>query len=246
MKDRGIQPNIVAYNARLRTMTKDRRQRNRITGKYESSSDKVALNDAMLLQVWDKEISQDPHVRPDSYTIDNLLLPFIRTGRIGDVEALLDTFVKRTSDTVVSEAFSAFLLSIVDGGELPSARAIFETYILPTLSPVVTGDSVGRMVRPTTRHFNTLIEGYRRRVQMRRFDKRFSKKERESDAEEAWKLYRIMSTHHGTNPDAYTITSMMGLCRNATELSELLFEATSELNVRLSSVVLRAACKLVA
>jgi len=250
MKERGVQPNIVAYNARLRTMSdlekehRARRQKQQQQHQENNTNNIIiAAKDATILRVWDEEISKDPHVQPDKYTIDNLLLPLIRAGRIGDVEALLDTFVQRNSDRTVSNAFAAFLLNIVGGGELASARALFETYILPTLSPFLTGDAVVRMVRPTTRHFNTLLEGYRRRVQNGRFDKATVKEVLMSDLTEAWKLYRIMFASHGVRPDGYTLTTMMGLCRNSTELSELLVEATSELNIQLSSVVLRAACK---
>jgi len=248
MKNRQVRPNIVAYNSRLRETTSNRREATTMDSRrrpaYKNDT-RLVRGDAKILKVWDEEISRDPCVKPDKFTIDNLLLPLLRAGRVGDVEALLDTFVQRNSDSVVSNAFAAFLLKVVGGGELASARALFEMYILPTLSPVVMGDAGAmiRMVRPTTRHFNTLLEGYRKRVQNGRLDKMKLIEEQESDAEEAWALYRLMRTSLGVRPDEYTITSMMGLSRNSTELSELLLEATSGLKIQLSAVVLRAACK---
>ena len=221
MTHRNVRPNIVAYNARLKSLNSQWNQ---------------TFGDAAILHIWDKEIVHGRSVQPDKYTIDSLLLPLLRAGRIGDLEALLDTLVQRNSETVVSQAFVAFLQTVVAGNEVASARALFETYILPTLSPVVMGDAGGmvRLVRPATRHFNTLLEGYRKQ-RMENLD---------ADAEEAWNLYRLMLSQGRVRPDAYTITIMMGLCRNSTELSELLVEAAlaSDLNISISSVVLRAAC----
>jgi Pentatricopeptide repeat domain len=242
-KARNIKPNIVAYNARLRTVTAGSGDSSRHRQQHHLRDDVRAEHkkrDREILAVWDNEIATDPYVSPDKYSIDLLLLPLIRAGRVGDVEALLDIFVKRNSETVVSNAFTAFLLTVVGGGELSTARALFETYILPTLSPVMVGDAGGmiRMVRPTTRHFNVLLEGYRR--VMEHTDNDVAKY---AAAEEGWGLYRLMMQSLGARPDAYTITSMMGLCRTSTELSNLLFEAISDVDIDCSSVVLRAACK---
>lgn len=261
MRQRALRPNIVAYNARLKSLQLhndndngdyDNEPESRGSQKQSRRASQKQMRDDAVLRVWDNEIARDPHVVPDKYTIDSLLLPLLRAGRVGDLEALLDQFVQRNSDTVVANAFSAFLLTATRGGELASARALFETYILPTLSPVVTGSAgqTMRLVRPTTRHFTTLLEGYRRRRAERMIrGQRLQMMEDDddtyhcdSDAEEGWTLYRLMS-HGRVQPDAYTITSMMGLCRNSTELSELLVEATSELGISISSVVLRAACE---
>lgn len=242
LKARNIQPNIVAYNARLRTVsvTSDGRER----FQWDALGD-IKKRDQEILAVWDNEIATDPYVSPDKYTIDLLLLPLIRAGRVGDVESLLDSFVKRNSETIVANAFTAFLLTVVGGGELATARALFETYILPTLSPVMVGDAGGmiRMVRPTTRHFNVLLEGYRKRMQNGHFDQSATDVANHAAADEGWGLYRLMIQSLGVRPDAYTITSMMGLCRTSVELSHLLFKAISDFGIDCSSVVLRAACK---
>lgn len=235
MRTQNIQPNICAYNARLRTVSTSS-SRNTLGQGSRLMGEK---RDREMLQVWDNEIARDEHVKPDKYSIDLILLPLIRAGRVGDVECLLDTFVKRNSSKVVSNAFTAFLLTIVGGGELSTARALFETYILPTLAPVVESDAGGmiRMVRPATRHFNVLLEGYRKQAH------NGNEANRNAASEEGWSMYRLMINSQGIRADPYTITSMMGLCRTPTELSDLLHYAVSDLDIEISSVVLHAASK---
>jgi hypothetical protein len=230
LKERNIQTNIVAYNAQLRII-KD----GGISKEQDFVEDSTNQRDKEILRVWDNEIVVDPCVKPDKYTIDLILLPLIRTGRIGELETILDDFVKHNSEKVVSDAFAAFLLTIVGGGEVSSARALFETYVLPTLSPVMVSEAGGmiRMVRPKTRHFNALLEGYRKE----------KLKLNKAEADEAWGLYQLLCQSTNVRPDEYTITSMMGLCRNTTELSNLLHDATSKHDITISSVVLRAARK---
>ena len=246
-----VHPNIVAYNARLRSTTVMNNIGSTIGNALSKSGTRLGRQkkrDQEILNVWDKEISSNPYVISDKYTIDLLLLPLIRAGRVGDVESLLDNFIKRNSESSVSNAFTAFLLTLVAGGELSTARALFEMYILPTLSPVVFSDAGGmiRMVRPTTRHFNVLIEGYRKCYQSDRFVSNSSNNETVTimlDATvQAWSLYDVMTRSLNVRPDSYTTTSMMGLCRTSTELSNLLFQSVIKFDIECSSVVLRAAC----
>jgi hypothetical protein len=240
-----VHPNIVAYNARLRSVGNT----GTVASKSTSRLGRLKKRDQEILKVWDTEISSDPYVSSDKYTIDLLLLPLIRSGRVGDVESLLDNFIKRNSESAVSNAFTAFLLTVVTGGELSTARALFEMYILPTLSPVVVGDAGGmiRMVRPTTRHFNVLIEGYRKYYQNDRFlsqqNNETTTAERLDATIQAWSLYDIMTRSLNARPDSYTTTSMMGLCQTSTELSNLIYQSITQFDIECSSVVLRAACK---
>jgi hypothetical protein len=143
-------------------------------------------------------------VQPDRFTIDLILVPLIQAGRIGDVENLLDDFVSSHSPNVVSDAFGAFFITLVQEGEMMTARALFETYVLPSLwsnggggasssssssssqpaGTTATTSSSSELirqlegtrikfkrnsrsvsalvVRPTVKHFNVLMDGYRR------------------------------------------------------------------------------------
>ena len=106
-------------------------------------------------------------IKPDKYTIDFMLVPLLRAGSIGEIETMLDDFVSDNSETIVSQAFEAFLWSIVvKGGDVAAARAIFDMYIKPALAPVVTnrhGNKI-RLVRPRTQHFTILLEGYKAKI----------------------------------------------------------------------------------
>jgi pentatricopeptide repeat protein len=217
----GVSPNINAYNARLAAVP----------------------NDTQALQLYET-ILQDRRVRLDRYTIDLVLLPLVRAGRIGDVESLLDRFVSNNSEHVVSQGFSAFLSTIIRGGDVASARAIFDTYMLPTLAAVIETDAGSmRLVRPQTRHFNILLEGYRKKY----VGSRESSASSEVDdataviCEEGWQLYALMVNSSRIVPDPFTVTSMMGLSRSPSELTDILDNAINGFGLNCSSVVLRAA-----
>ena len=237
MLQRNITPDIFAYNARLRAILK--------APKFQKSD-----QDALLL--WDDQISQQSTLIPDQYTLDFILPPLLRAGRIGDVEDLLDRFVSQNSENIVSNAFAAFLVSLIQDGEIASARAIFEMYMAPSLSSVVAAFAGEmRIVRPRTRHFNILLEGYRKQWQLHSTRKKMvatvETLEEDGDAagpsdvvNEAWDLFSLMQ-QSSANVDAYTITTMMGLCRTPKELSELLFDAFANRQIACSGVVARAA-----
>jgi pentatricopeptide repeat protein len=235
MIHQGLIPTIYAYNARLKIVASRGLDR-----------------DAQALQIW-QDIRNDPRLVPDRYTIDLILLPLIRAGKIGEVESLLDRFVSSNSGVVVSNAFGAFLGTIVQGGEVASASALFSIYILPALASVVSGDAVSRLVKPTTRHFNILIDGYRQLATAGFNNSTSTQVESEDDdstmttlegkdefVQEGWDLYRLMVKSPALQPDPYTITSMMGLCQSPAELSDLLGQAVNDFGIECSSVVLRA------
>eukprot|EP00797_Seminavis_robusta_P037389 Sro987_g228280.2 (797) ;mRNA; f:31122-33512 len=104
-------------------------------------------------------------IQPDGYTVDFLLLPLLRAGRIGDVEQILDQFINYQSETVVADAFQAFLWTLVDkGNDVAAAKAIFDMYVGPALEPVISHASLVRLLRPRTRYFTILLEGYKRKL----------------------------------------------------------------------------------
>jgi hypothetical protein len=265
---RRIQPNIVAYNARLRMASK-------------SSSRTVLERDGNVLAIWKDEIQKDANVQPDRFTIDLLLLPLTRQGQIGQVQDLLDAFVSasgndarrsnnssrssaqlRRQQSLVSGAFCAFFQTLVQGGEVSMARDLFDNYLLPVLSPgPKTAQNDKLMVRPTTRHFNVLLDGYGRLLQQEQLEQDESSQadQRASTAREnesgeptaipkcsydsGWALFRLMlnQTSQQVRPDAFTFTSMMGLCTTPAELSDLLNMAVNQYGIDCSSAVLRAA-----
>lgn len=97
------------------------------------------------------EICATKSLTPDRYTVDLLLYPLIQVGRMGDVETLVENFIASSSERMKRDAFSAFLSTLIKEGDVTSARALFDTYVERQSS-----------VPASTRHFNILIDGYRR------------------------------------------------------------------------------------
>ncbi|GAX13919.1 hypothetical protein FisN_5Lh180 [Fistulifera solaris] len=234
MLKQNIQPDIFAYNARLSAIL---------------SASKSEQSDRDALFLWDNQVSTQSTLLPDQYTLDLILPPLLRAGRIGEVEDLLDRFVSQNSESIVSNAFAAFLVSLIQDGELASARAIFEMYMAPSLSSVVAAIAGEmRIVRPRTRHFNILLEGYRKHWQLhvaRKIAASSDTKKKDdltltNVVNEAWELFRLMQKS-STKADAYTTTTMMGLCRTSEELSKLLYDAFANQQVACTGVVARAA-----
>jgi pentatricopeptide repeat protein len=192
----GIEPDMASYNTVLHAAcrTGNRTLANQLWQTMQDSPtlrpDIFSYNSRLQLQtplerLESLEIIQKTlQLTADRFTIDLVILPLIRAGRIGTVEQLLDDFCASSSARVVSDAFSAFLVTLVKQGELASARALFDTYVMPC---VVNGNSnantngnaatktatrtdknmnpMTRSVQPTVRHFNVLIEGYRQQAE---------------------------------------------------------------------------------
>ena len=228
---RKLHPTVYAYNALLQSA---RGCRN---------------GDAKVLDLLDRLWKE---VRPDRYTIDLVLVPLIRAHRIGDVEALLGSFVESCSvDTrTASNAFSAFLNTLIKAGELPTARAIFDTYLLPSLS----SSDPNINIYPTTWHFNLLIDGYRRVSESDRADEHEQQEDtligsstygidpdRILDARgNGLALYETM-LNAGIAPDAYTLTSMLGLSSTTAQVTNVFRQIVFEYGVQVTPAVLRAA-----
>lgn len=220
MKDAGLRPNTVAYNARLR----------------------ASRNSRAVYTVWE-EMSKDKDIQPDRYTIDLLLLPLLRANRRKELKSLLRKFVASHSEKTAADAFGAFLLTLSRAGETTLARQLFDGFLLPSLAPVVSANAGAMsLIRPTTRHFNIVLEGYRTRVEDETPKAYLNvTTDHSSIVAEAWELYQTMVSLPGVCPDSYTMTTMMGLCRDSTELCRLVQQATDELELELSSVMVRAA-----
>jgi hypothetical protein len=229
---RNLQPTIYAYNSLLRSA--------------RGGPDGNAKILDLLDRFWKA-------VQPDRFTIDLVLVPLIRAQRIGDVEALLGDFVESRSVDVrtASNAFAAFLNTLVKAGELSTARAIFDTYLLPSLFSVDQNASI----RPTARHFNLLIDGYRRLAESNRDTVGEKELQEETliglqtqDCEadrirnarsNGCALFQTM-LDAGISPDAYTLTSMLGLSSTTAEVTNVFRQAVLEYGVKVTPAVLRA------
>ena len=113
MNERGIKADILTYNARLQAA-------------LASDGDEAAI------RLYDQILS-DPNVTPDRYTINFMLRPLACAGRLDDMWTMLNDFYEKNvegSNYVVSSAFEAFLISMVDMGEIELARGIFQSFFL--------------------------------------------------------------------------------------------------------------------
>lgn len=233
MRQQGVAPNAVAYNAKLE-----------LASKLDSS-----VRDEVTLKVWNDMLA-DIRVQPDRYSINLVLLPLVRTDRDAELESLLDQFVGSNSQSLVSLAFTAFLSTLVQEGELPWARKLLDTYIVPSLSPVLSGNAgTLRLVRPETRHFNIVLAGYQRLLE-RNVDPQ-NRRHRLGQSplqpvtafshQDAWELFRIMQASQDCRPNVYTVTILSSLCQASQDLSDFLTEIMQTTKIPVEGAVLRAA-----
>ena len=248
--------------------------------------------DEQALDLWHQMTSPKSNLKPDRYTINLILLPLLRAGRVGDLEAALDDFIYTHPQQVVSDAFEAFLNTIVvQGGDVAAARAIFDMYMGPSLDSSqsvgapISNDSKNKsksnttqairlvrpatrrftlLVKPSTRQFTILLEGYKQQIKgnvIKQLQQNSTSlvgdigKTNETKMgfesfvvsstpvlyDQAWKLFRLQLKSPNTQPDQYTTTIMMGLCRSSHELTSLLAKASQEFGLHMSSATLRAA-----
>jgi pentatricopeptide repeat protein len=115
MNERGIKPDILTYNARLQAI-------------LATSSD----GGEAAIQLYNQILS-DTNVTPDRYTINFMLNPFIHNGQCDEVWSMLNNFYimnVEENNSMVSSAFEAYLVTLVDNGEIEFARAVFQSFFL--------------------------------------------------------------------------------------------------------------------
>ena len=251
LRSRDIQPDIYTYNARIRS------------AKYNSIDSLYPE----VLNLFD-ELMSEPNIKPDQYTIELVLVPLARAGRVGDILNLIRDFeISEGSNhrglQKLSNAFSTFLITLVKADEIEIAQAIFETFIITkgnTLTTMkndvfkgVRNEKRGSQVStpPITRHFNVLIEGYRSIHDVNKF-KRYksvigseritsvdTSKVSSSAAERAMDLYHLMQDS-GIPLDAYTITSILGVTQTSEEVISIWEHIQSDNNIQFTSVIYNA------
>lgn len=255
MVDQGVAPNVVAYNARLELAAQDPLVRSQ------------AARDQLVLDIWTNLTAT---VQPDKYSVDWILLPLIRSDQLLRMEGVLNDFVAENSQAVASQAFTAFLTTLVKAGYHRDAERMFDRYIRRSLSPVISG-SIGtiRIVRPTAQHFNVLLTGYQQQhheklqLETNRLDASSTTSTLTSlppaggDAsgvkaimdsvpyKKARELYHTMQASQDCRPNAITRTILLSMCRTSDEIVEMVNESLqfdpSSGELRLDASVLRGA-----
>lgn len=227
MDERGIRPNPFAYNAMLK-----------LAGKGQISRDEE------ILQIW-KRMKRDGSVQPDRYTID-LVLPALARGGASEaleVKTLLDNFVAKNSQSVVSNAFAAFLITLNNAGQMQLARDIFDRYLKPYFAPIIIGDAGSlRLVTPTCKHFNVILDGFRREIEEKPFPMNISTDGAVNELRAAaWELYNILLSSRNIEPDEFTLSTMMGLASSPEGVCQLLSFSLDKYEQTISPVLQRSA-----
>ena len=170
----------------------------------------------------------------DRYTVGSLLVPLYQQQEFDEIEYLLDTVVKSYKDRTVSDAFSSYLLTLVRNGALMYAQEVFDKYISPAVSPVVSAPaSQLRFVSPNIKHFNILLDGYAK-LHVR------NETSHEIIHERVWSLFGIADSSRLIQPDAYTFCAVLPLCNTPTLVLQIVQRSYMRLG-NLSEVVMRAA-----
>ena len=209
MKHQGILPDIVTYNAML----------------------KAAPTSEFKAKVVD-EILEKKELTPDRFTIELALIPLLDQGRIADLLQLLQTFrSSHEKEYVLQNAFSTYLLTLVKAGEVDSARAIFDTCLLsPSLEQADTTIEIMERVRkegaelsfrplkPITRHFNALFEGYK--MLNDPYTKISESKSHTSPLVHCLTLFEHMKCQNVLQ-DSYSTTLLMSLQKNPKDITNL-------------------------
>ena len=208
---------VYSYNSYLRALSRGPQD--------------VATRDMEMLNVFHNMTNVDC-VPGDRFTLDLLSLPLIRAGRQDEWMAMVDQFFLAHVDKsdLVANTFSALLSTLVKGNEVMTARKLFDFYLLPTLGRA--------QPKARVKHFNILIDGYRRELNRR--EECVSELEEGRLLEmEGIRLY-LKLTKSGLHPDAITLTSVLGLTSNSYELASILLAAKTKYGIQVTPIVLRA------
>lgn len=173
MKKQGIECDTLSYNARIQAAI-------------------AADEEDRAIQLID-ELLANTKLDADRYTINLALMPFVRSGRKGQMLALMKDFYEMNAgknNRIIVSAFEAFLNTLVQNDEIELARDVFDAFFLSI--PKDRMQLTGIRPNPTTKHFNIMLGGYGKT----------------GDALKAFELFDVM-LDIGLPLDGFTVTSLM-------------------------------------
>jgi pentatricopeptide repeat protein len=176
-----------------------------------------------MLLLWN-EMQDVAHIQPDQYTIDIMLPIWSRRHDNTIIENVLDEFLKTRSPRVVSDSFSAFMITLNKNGQPLAARSLFQTYIQPGLARTLVAKDRYSRVDPTIIHVNLLLDTYRKEIStLQESDaNKTSTESIEKVSKEAWKLFYQLVEHPILDPDDFTLSNMMSLSSSSQQICWLL------------------------
>lgn len=186
-----------------------------------------------MLHIWN-EMLQDPGIQPDRFTIDLILPVLAQRQDMTAIKNMLDEFVMKNPPHIVSNAFSAFMVSLNKSGRVLVARALFQAYIQPYFEPTWDTGRL-RLVTPTAKHFNIILNGYRQEIQEQTDKNQVTKL-----SSEAWELFHQLSSNPTIAPDEFSLGIMMALATSPEQLCDLVGYALDHFQ-KLSPVLQRSA-----
>lgn len=252
-----LKEDIYTYNALLRDAVQKNESGFVSMYDYEahnsiiSDVEGIANEEKDAIQLIDEILSNDD-LEPDRYTVDLALLPLCRIGRLGDLINMVANYRKSCGKSnqekkTMSEAFAAFLFTLVKGQERSTACSILENFLLMKGEP----KDIGGTVPVVAKHFNILIEGYRRKMEnsdlklslMDDKDDEIVKAaviKRSRDAKNrALSLFDMM-IETKVKPDAYTLTSLLSLQSTSSQITELWKDFVLEYKVQMTLPICHA------
>ncbi|CAJ1951580.1 unnamed protein product [Cylindrotheca closterium] len=215
---RGVEPDIVSYNARLKASS--------------GASSRAECFDIL-------EEIESRNISPDAFTIDLVSNHLIRAGRYDDLQSMVDQFLTDKSERDKSKALAAFLVTLVQQENIESARNLFDRCALD--------ESSVSSVTPCTRHFNILLDGYSKIAQLSlskdqlaliqktlenpsgTFDNLDLDPTKVAALTQGRELCRKVVSF-GVEQDPYTLSSMISLCISSDEIIELMNGSTASLS----------------
>eukprot|EP00985_Skeletonema_marinoi_P003042 scaffold1267_cov117-Skeletonema_marinoi.AAC.2 len=192
MKKQGIECDTLTYNARIQAA--------------------IAANEEdRAIQLID-ELLASPKLDADRYTINLALVPFVNSGRKGQMLTLMRDFYEMNAgknNRIILSAFEAFLNTLVKNDEVELARDVFDAFFLSI--PKDRMQLTGIRPNPTTKHFNIMLGGY----------------SRTGDALKAFELFDTM-LDIGVALDGFTVTSLMTHPISPEKITSLLVQVETE------------------
>ena len=221
----GIMPDVVSFNTVLSSSVRagylniaddvssliDKKNFKRDIYTYNAQIRAAILSkkQADALYYIDQVLKSD--IRPDQYFVDNAITPLLNAQRLSDVTRLIKGLSLENSKRR-SDAFCALLVTLCKSDRyLDDAAYLFDTF-------VINGDEEGK-VTPTTRHFNILLDGYRKNA-------RFSC---------ATLLLKDM-IRQKVQPDGYTLTTYMGCLESPRALRKVWRAAVNHYHIPITSI----------
>lgn len=168
-------------------------------------------------------------ITADRYTIDLAIQPLLQQNRTADVLWLIRNFAKLSEAQYtmdyhpLADTFAAFLTRIAIGARNPALAE-------QLLHEMYHQRDTNNMPPPSTRHYNVIIEGYRRLLS------RHHSAEGRDGSKATSRLWRTM-IDRAVLPDKYTLTSIIAQYTIASEIKQTWAESMQSLGMNPTEII---------